>query len=57
VHPAPLPPAGNVALTHDNGAHQAISGLPAVRAQLQAFFRPDGQVTRTCQGPCVFPLQ
>jgi hypothetical protein len=50
----PQPPAGDIALPDDNGAHQGLSGLPAVQAQIQAFFHPDGRVTQTCPGPCVF---
>ena len=33
---------------------RAMRKLPALIAQLQQFFRPDGQITQTCTGPCVF---
>jgi hypothetical protein len=55
VHATPLPPTVNMPSEVDNGAHDAISGLPALQEQIAAFLRPDGQVTLTCTGPCVFP--
>jgi hypothetical protein len=68
VKPAPLPSAyvqwdiggvdisnGNTPPEMDNVVHQNVRKLPQLIAQLQAFFRPDGMVTQTCSGPCVFP--
>ncbi len=54
VHPTPLP-ADVDKPPMDNQAHEAIRRLPALIAQLQAFFKPNGMVTTTCTGPCVFP--
>jgi hypothetical protein len=45
---------GNTPPTMDNVVHQNVRKLPAVIEQLRAFFRPDGQVTQTCSGPCIF---
>jgi len=54
VHPTPVPPDVNVPPPSDNGAHEAIRRLPALVSQIQAFFKPDGQVTQTCSGVCAF---
>lgn len=35
-----------------NGIHEAIRRNPRVQAQVDAFLRPDGVVTQTCEGPC-----
>ncbi len=47
---------GNVPPPMDNGVHQNLRTLPALIAQLQAFFTPTGQITDTCNGPCVFDM-
>ncbi|MBI2894933.1 MAG: hypothetical protein HYY06_15370 [Deltaproteobacteria bacterium] len=44
-------PAGNVPAP-DNDAHGAIRRLPALIEQIRRFFRPEGQVEHTCDGPC-----
>ncbi|MBI5160956.1 MAG: hypothetical protein HY996_06040 [Micrococcales bacterium] len=44
-------PVGNVPAP-DNEAHGAIRRLPALIEQLRRFFRPDGRVEHTCDGPC-----
>jgi hypothetical protein len=54
VHPLPVPPDVNVPPPSDNGAHEAIRRLDPLIQQLQAFFKPDGRVTQTCSGLCVF---
>ena len=54
VHPMPVPPDEDVPPPMDNGAHTAIRMLPELVAQIGAFFKPDGQVTQTCSGLCVF---
>jgi len=56
VKPMPVPRRGSVSLPKDNQAHEAIRRLPALVQQLAAFFKPDGQVTQTCSGPCLFPM-
>jgi hypothetical protein len=53
-HPSPMPPPGDAALQHDNGAHEAVYQQPDALAQIRAFLTPSGQVTQTCQGPCAF---
>jgi hypothetical protein len=55
AHKLPLPPPGNMPAPDDNGAHGAIQDLPALREQIQLFFRPDGLAVNTCGGPCDFP--
>ncbi len=55
VHKEPLPPTVNMPSPVDNGAHDAISVLAPLQAQLQAFLTPTGQVTSTCPGLCSFP--
>ena len=55
VHREPLPPTVNMPSPVDNGAHDAISVLAPLQAQLQAFLTPTGQVTQTCTGLCSFP--
>jgi hypothetical protein len=47
---------GNTPPPMDNGVHQNVRKLPALIEQLRAFFKPDGQVTQTCTGPCVFDM-
>jgi hypothetical protein len=54
VHPMPVPPDVDVPPPTDNGAHEAIRRLDPLVEQLRAFFKPDGQVTQTCNGLCVF---
>ncbi len=54
VHPMPVPPDVNLPPPMDNGAHGAIRELPLSVQQLQAFFKPDGQVVQTCSGVCAF---
>ena len=54
VHPMPVPPDVDLPPAMDNGAHEAIRRLDPLVEQLRAFFKPDGQVTQTCTGPCVF---
>ena len=54
VHPMPVPPDVNLPPPMDNGAHGAIRELPLLVQQLQAFFKPDGQVVQTCSGVCAF---
>jgi hypothetical protein len=53
-NPMPLPPAGNVALSSDNGAHNAVYQYLPAQQQILAFLKPNGQVTQTCVGPCSF---
>jgi hypothetical protein len=53
VDPMPAPGPTNTP-PKDNPAHETIRRLPRLIDQLAAFFRPDGQVTQTCAGPCVF---
>ncbi len=36
----------------ENGVHEAVRRLPAAQRQLDAFFRPDGQITQTCSDAC-----
>jgi hypothetical protein len=48
----PYPPEGNIALAHDNCAHEAIRRLPALRRQLKEFLKPDGKIVQTCDGVC-----
>jgi hypothetical protein len=55
THASPLPPAGNKPAPDDNGAHNAIQGLPALREQIRLFLRPGGEAVNTCGGPCDFP--
>jgi hypothetical protein len=50
----PVPPDVNIPPAMDNGAHEAIRRLDPLVEQLRAFFKPDGQVTQTCTGLCVF---
>lgn len=54
VHPMPVPPDVDVPPPMDNGAHEAIRRLDPLVEQLRGFFKPDGQVTQTCAGLCVF---
>jgi hypothetical protein len=54
VHPMPVPPDVNLPPASDNGAHEAIRRLDPLIEQLRAFFKPDGRVVQTCNGPCVF---
>jgi hypothetical protein len=35
-----------------NDIHEAVRRNPRVQAQIDAFFRADGVVTQTCEGPC-----
>lgn len=35
-----------------NGVHTEVSRLEATRLQIDAFFRPDGQIEHTCEGVC-----
>ena len=53
IHPMPVPPDVDIPPPMDNGAHEMIRALPLLVQQLQAFFKPDGQVQQTCSGPCV----
>jgi hypothetical protein len=55
IHPQPLPPAGDMPATDDNGAHSGIQFLAPLQSQLSQFFKPDGLVQATCGGPCDFP--
>ena len=48
-------PAGNNPPEFDNDAHGDQRHLDATVEQLDAFWRPDGRITDTCGGPCVFP--
>jgi hypothetical protein len=54
VHPMPVPPDVNLPPPSDNGAHEAIRQLAPLVEQLRQFFKPDGRVVQTCNGPCVF---
>ena len=54
IHPTPVPPDVNIPPPSDNQAHGGIRQLPALVSQIQAFFKPDGRVTQTCNGLCVF---
>ncbi|MCU1282599.1 MAG: uncharacterized protein JWM53_6145 [bacterium] len=54
VHPMPVPPDVDLPPPSDNGAHEAIRRLDPLVEQLRAFFKPDGRVTQTCNGLCVF---
>lgn len=35
-----------------NEVHDGLRILPATKAQLDAFFRPGGEIVHTCDGPC-----
>jgi len=57
----PMPPPGLYNVPPDEGkgwmgysAHEAIRRIPQLIDQLNAFLRPNGQVTQTCSGPCSF---
>lgn len=47
-------PLDNTPPSDDNGVHEAVRRLDASQRQLDAFLRPDGQVTDVCPGPCFF---
>jgi hypothetical protein len=47
----PIPP-GNDAPGEDNGVHGDQRYLDAARAQMNAFFQPDGEVENFCDGAC-----
>jgi hypothetical protein len=46
------PPLGNEAPTEGNGAHGDQRWLDAAMTQMDAFWREDGEVAHTCDGPC-----
>jgi hypothetical protein len=46
------PPLGNEAPTEGNGAHGDQRWLEAAMTQMDAFWREDGEVAHTCDGPC-----
>lgn len=48
----PAPPLVNQPPAADNAAHEAMRALPAIQAQIDGFFRPDGVVQQFCSGPC-----
>ena len=56
-NPMPLPPAGDLALSSDNGAHDAVYQYLPAQEQILAFLQPNGQVLETCNGPCNFMQQ
>jgi len=47
----PAPPVGNQA-PEDNSAHGCVRQRPSAQAQIDAFFRPDGEVIFPCDGAC-----
>ncbi len=53
-NPMPLPPAGDLALMQDNGAHDAVYQYVPAQQQILDFMTPSGQVIETCGGPCNF---
>jgi hypothetical protein len=53
-NPSPLPPAGDIALASDNGAHDAVYQYVPAQQQILGFLTPNGQVVQTCSGPCNF---
>lgn len=50
ISPSPLPPAGDIPATTDNGVHNDVRLLSQVEAQIAAFFTPTGMVTDVCGG-------
>jgi hypothetical protein len=55
IEPSPLPEEVNTP-PEDNPAHSNVRKLPDLVRQLDAFFRPDGQMTQTCPAAgCVYP--
>jgi hypothetical protein len=61
IHPMPPPESGNVPIPTTEGigymgyqAHGGIRKLPQLIDQLGKFFKPDGKVVATCNGPCSF---
>ncbi|MBI5480933.1 MAG: hypothetical protein HY906_18890 [Deltaproteobacteria bacterium] len=55
TEPSPLPDDVNIP-PQDNPAHSSVRKLPDLVRQLDAFFRPDGEVTQTCPASgCVYP--
>ncbi|MCP4872213.1 MAG: hypothetical protein GY898_26215 [Proteobacteria bacterium] len=49
---APLPPMENQLPEPINNVHNQQRGLTAAQEQMDAFFRPDGQITNFCDGVC-----
>ena len=47
----PLPP-GTSNPGDITGAHEGVRRIPAALEQMNRFFRPDGMVEHTCDGPC-----
>jgi hypothetical protein len=45
-------PSGNNPDEQDNGAHDSARNIDAAVEQMDAFWRPDGHVIATCDGPC-----
>lgn len=49
---APLPGTYGTTPSEDNGVHQAVrASTPSIR-QIDAFFRPDGEIENFCDGAC-----
>jgi hypothetical protein len=47
----PEPPVTNTPPA-ENEVHGLMRALPAIQAQIDRFFRPDGRVEQFCTGPC-----
>ncbi len=54
THPTPLPPDADQPCMPGNMAHEAIRVLDPLISQIQAYLKPNGQVTDTCGGICSF---
>ncbi|MFI5302246.1 MAG: hypothetical protein ACHREM_29495, partial [Polyangiales bacterium] len=55
-NPQVLPPMTDTALSHDNGAHDAIWRSTVAQEQIHSFLTPTGQVLSVCDGgPCTIP--
>lgn len=48
----PLPPVENQVPEPINNVHNQQRGLTAAQQQMDAFFRPDGQISNFCDGVC-----
>jgi len=55
THPPVKPPGTNVPAPHpkpEESAHELVRRAESCMKQMEAFFKPDGQVVHTCNGPC-----
>lgn len=50
--PEPLPGTFSDFPAEGNGAHEGVRRSRAGQAQIDGFFRPDGVIAHTCDGPC-----